>query len=296
MAVAPAVALYVPTYASRSAYLTSAEYVASPTGVNVSQLVVGGTAQQNADALTQTIARASSLADSYCYQVLAATVDTQVGKWRVQRDGTIKVPLAFTPVVQINGVQLGYQPNMMTTLTDLSNVWVGRKVAEIPVLGVQFPNSSLNSPLQRSTTGQMYAAVTYVNGYANTLLTSAPTVGATSFTVDSILGILPGMPLTLHDPSQTEHVTVLSVAGNTVTIVSPLTFAHAVGINVSALPESIKQAVVLLTSALIKTRGSEAIVMSSMRGQPSKTSKIEDGGLEEIDLAVVMLEPFRRVQ
>jgi hypothetical protein len=61
------------------------------------------------------------------------------------------------------------------------------------------------------------------------------------------------------------------------------------------LPESIKQAVVLLTSALIKTRGSDALVMGSMRSQPNKVSKTEDGGLEEIDLAVDMLEPFRRV-
>lgn len=284
----PAVALYVPTYASRSPYLTSAEYQASPTGVNINQLVVHGTTQANADALKQTIARASSLADSYCYQVLAATLDTQLGRYRVNREGSIKVPLAFTPVVQVSGVQVGPTPSSMSALTDLSNVWVGRKVAEIPLVNLTLGSSSVS--------GYVYAAVTYVNGFANTVLSVAATAGQSTFTVDSPLGILPGMPLVIHDPAQTEHVVVASVAGNVVTATLPLSYPHAVDVNVSALPESIKQATVLLTSALIKTRGSEAIVMQAMHGQPSKTASTEDGGMEEIDLAVGMLKPFRRAQ
>jgi hypothetical protein len=293
MVATPASALYVPTYASRSPYLTPAEYLASPTGVNVSQLVVGGTAQQNADALLQTISRASGLADDYCYQILAATLDTQVGRWRVTSEGTIKVPLAFTPAIQITNVSVGPQPNMMAALPDLSNVWIGRKVVEVPVWGVNFPVPGLTT---RSSSGYLYTAVTYVNGYANTVITGATTAGATTLLVDSTLGVLPGMQMTIHEPGVSERINVLSVTGSTVTLAAPLVNAHTVGANVSALPESIKAAVVLLTSALIKTRGSEALVMSSMRGQPAKTAKVEDGGLEEIDLAVEWLSRHRRAQ
>jgi len=39
MAVVPAVAPYVPTYASESPYITAAEYLAEPTGVDTSKLV-----------------------------------------------------------------------------------------------------------------------------------------------------------------------------------------------------------------------------------------------------------------
>jgi hypothetical protein len=290
----PAVALYVPAYASRSAYITPAEYTASPTGVNVSQLVVGGDQTDNANALSLTIARASSLADSYCYQVLAATTDVQAGRWKVTREGTLKVPLAFTPVVAVTNVSVGWSPSQMTSLTDLSDVWVGRKVAEIPVWGVQFP-AQLPTSRRAASGGLLYGAVSYINGYANTTLTSPATAGATTIVVDSPLGLYPGIPLTVHDPSAKEPIVVASVAGNTVTLAAPLVSAHVAGTNVSALPESIKQAVVLLTSALIKTRGSDALVMGSMRSQPNKVSKTEDGGLEEIDLAVDMLEPFRRV-
>ncbi|MEC5149229.1 hypothetical protein [Cryobacterium sp. GrIS_2_6] len=289
----PASALYVPTYASRSPYLTPAEYLASPTGVNVSQLVVGGTPQQNADALSQTIARASSLADDYCYQILGATLDTQAGRYRVSNEGTLKVPLAFTPVIQVTNVSVGPQPSMMASLPDLSNVWVGRKVTEIPILAMSFPMPGATS---RTASGYLYAAVTYVNGYANSVLTAATNGGATTILVDSTLGVLPGMQLTIHEPGVSERVNVLSVTGNTATLAAPLVNLHSAGANVSALPEAIKQAVVLLTSALIKTRGSEALVMSSMRGQPAKTAKVEDGGLEEIDLAVEWLSRHRRTQ
>src|SRR6476660_2780256 len=96
---APALAPYVPTYATRVPYLTAEEYLAAPTGVDPSALIPGGSANANLAALTTVIRKASNYADSLCYQVLAATLDTQVGEYRIRPDCTIRVKLDYSPVV-----------------------------------------------------------------------------------------------------------------------------------------------------------------------------------------------------
>jgi len=73
-------------------------------------------------------------------------------------------------------------------------------------------------------------------------------------------------------------------------------FEHAPGVSISALPPDVKQAVICLTSALIKSRGSDAVIMQSLRGGGSQTAgKSEDGGLEDAEIAIDLLRPFARV-
>lgn len=283
----PAVAPYVPAYASRNPYITAQEYQAAPTGVNVSELVPRGSVQDQTDTLNQMIAKASALVDNFCLQVLGATIDIESGRYRINRDGYVKVPVRYTPVVQVNSFQFGSGPASLTAVSDLSNVEVGRKVISFPIYSTYWPNAL-------TLDGTVYGITQYVNGYANSVLASAATAGATTVTLNSALGVVPGLPLTFSDPGATEMSYVASVSGNTVTLSSPLVSAHASGVSVGALPPVVKEATILLTSALIKTRGAEAIVMSGFRAQPSQATKIEDGGLEEIDLAVEMLLPFRR--
>ena len=273
----------VPTYSSRIPYLTPVEYEASPTGVDTGNLVPDGTTQQNADALVQTIARASSWVDTECRKVLAATLDTTAGRYRVRGDGTITVPLDFTPILQVTSVQAGSTPSTLSPLGDLSNVWLGRKVATIPLWGV--PVGS----------GWAYAVVQYVNGYANGLLTQTVSAQATTLTLDSTLGIAPGEQLTIYDPGSTETVTVATVTDTGVTLTAPTASAHLANVAVSALPPAIKQATVLLTSALIKTRGDDAIVMPDISGQPSHSQTMDPTGSEDITVAFELLAPYRRV-
>ena len=289
----PVVAPYIPTYASYTPYITAGEYTAAPTGVDVSQLVPGGTSVQNADALTNTIARASSWADDYCRQVLASTVDTTVGYFRINREGLIRVPVEFGPVVQVNSVSVGYTPSTVTALTDLTDVWIQRKVVTVPVFtSIPILQPSYNGRWMGS---RLFTTVQYVNGYANTLTATATLVGGSTLVGVSSLGVIAGMGLTIYDPGATELVVVLSVVGNTITTVTPMRFAHGVGVSISAMPPSIKQAVIFYTSALIKTRGSESFEMPGYGAQPSKGVPMEEDGLQEIGLAQELLEPFRRV-
>lgn len=296
---APAVSPYVPFYAESVPYITVAEFMAAPTGCDTSALVPGGSEKQNQSTLQTLIASASGYADSLCYQVLAATTDVAVGEYRIFRDGTIRVPVQYTPLIEVTNVALGWRAGALQALTDLSGLWISRKTVRIPVAGLAYTQIGAGSPAACAAGGSLFAQVTYVNGYANTTLAVDAAAGASSVTVQSPLGIFAGMPLTIYDDanSTTELVTVAPtyVSGSTsVPLVSPLTGAHAAGTAVSAMPRAIKQAVIALTAHLIKTRGAESLSLSSPSGGPSGIDKTEPGESEEYELAVDLLHPYKR--
>jgi hypothetical protein len=296
VSVIPAVAPYVPTYAVKTPYLTVAEFMAAPTGVDVSQLVPGGSTGDNTAALATLISSASAYADNLCFQVLAATLDIQVGEYRVFSDGTIRVPVAFTPLVEVTDVKLGNRAGQLASLTDLSGLWLQRKTVRIPVGAMS--SGGLAGPAAPATEGKLFAQVSYVNGFANTALSGSPvTAGASSIVVASPLGIFPGLTLNIYDGSKSELVTVGAgyVQGSTtVPLASPLVNGHNGGVSVSALPRSIKQAVICLTSHLVKTRGAEALSFASASGGPAGSEKDSPGYTEEYEQAVDLLHPHRR--
>jgi hypothetical protein len=294
---APVFAPTVSTYTNRVPYITPAEYQQAATGVDSSNLVPNGTPAANTAALLRIIARASAWVDNLCYQVLAATLDTQAGRYRVRRDGTIAVPLDYSPVIAVAAAAIGPGPGLLNPLADLSGVELGRKVATLPAFGGR---STLPFYGGR-VSGSVFAQLTYVNGYANTALSSSAAAGASSITVASPLAIFPGMRLTIADADKTETVTVASSftptvvdAPTAVPLTAALSTMHSVTTAVGALPESIKEAAILLTSTLIKTRGSEAFTMPSIGGQPDQQDKAESHGIEDLEIAIDLLQPYRR--
>jgi hypothetical protein len=283
-------------------YLTTAEYRQAPTGVDTTGLVKGDQAASLAE-LGNVIARASSWADSLCGQVLAASVDVEAGRVAISRDGMLRIHPRQTPIIEVTGVSYGGSPNALTPLTDLSSLWVESTEFLAPLLGLTGWSNSFVGPLGFSAVrpGQtVFAQWSYVAGWPNTTLVAAATAGATQVTVTNAVGVTPGTQLTVYDGAQTEMVTVAStyIPGATILpLAAGLQFAHSqTGISVSALPPAVKQAVILLTSALIRTRGASALVMQSVRGDVGRQqAKSESGGIEEIDLADELLAPFRRV-
>lgn len=285
----PVISPSITTYASHTPYLTPAEYIASPTGVDVSQLVVNGDAAQQEDALKQSIARASSAIDRFCRKVLAATVDTQAGMYRIHPGGVLRIKLDNTPIIQINSVSTGYSPETLEPLSSLAGVWIGKSTIDVPVA------TGLPGRLVLAPRGRVYAVTSYVNGWANSLLAEDAAEGASSVEVDTALGILPGVPLMIYDPGASEQVVPTAVNGTTVTLADPLASAHQAGVAISALPPDVKQAAVLWTSALIKTRSDDAYVMPAMGAQPSQTEEISAEGRTDLGLAQQLLTPLRRV-
>jgi hypothetical protein len=96
-----------------------------------------------------------------------------------------------------------------------------------------------------------------------------------------------------------ETVTVASTyvpGAAVVTLAAALQFAHVAGTAVSALPPAVRQAVVSLTSALIKRRGGESIVLSAIQEEPSRKTIGEPGMTADEEHAYRILAPFRRTR
>ena len=282
-----------------SPYLTVEEFKQAPTGVDTN--LVRNDAGASRAELQNTIARASSWADQICNQVLAATPDTEAGRVWLTRDGTVRIHPRQTPVLELTAFSYGDTPGNLLPLTTLTSVWVEATQIVVPLSSF---NGTFSGPLQfgpQASNGPLYAQWSYVAGWPNTTLAATATAGATSITVTNPVGILPGLTwLTIYDGAQTETVQVAATytpGSTTIPLAAALTENHGTaGVSVSALPPAVKQAVILLTAALIKTRGAAALVMGSPRGTPEKRPQGESGSDEDIDTAEWLLSAFKRVR
>lgn len=280
------------TYATRVPYITPGEFRAHPTGVDSAKLVVNGSPAANDQALLQIIRRASSLADGMCGgKILAATVDTQASSYRVQRDGTLRIPLDWSPIVAVDSVTAGLRPGSQINLEQGPDWFLDGRILQIP--------TSFTSP--GGLPDRVYATVRYVNGWANTVLTAPPTAGATSVTLNNALGIVPGMTLSVSGPETSEFVVVspsyvpsVSMTPTTVPLMSPLSFGYAIGDVCTSFPPDVKLAVILLTAGIIKARGTKALVMGSTRSAPEVEAKSDEVNEQEMQMASEILSSYRR--
>ena len=71
-------------------------------------------------------------------------------------------------------------------------------------------------------------------------------------------------------------------------------YAHAKTISVSALPPSVKQAAIYVTSALLKARGNASMVMQTLTPSQIQTSNPSAAG--DLAAAWEILKPFRRIR
>lgn len=111
--------------------------------------------------------------------------------------------------------------------------------------------------------GSLRVAVTYVNGFPNTLLTNAATAAAATVTVDDIMGVRVGDNLeVMDDPA--EGIIVNSIAGNVITLSSPLVAAHAAGVRITAIPRDITRAAVLLAWDIAQSHAREALAIAKL--------------------------------
>lgn len=300
---------FATTWAPPTAYITTAEYKAAPTAVDVSQLTLSGTGQSQDAELENVIQRASGWINSFCNQVLSSTVDVELTQATVDRYGRFKFHPDYWPILELRDFEYGSLPGQLVSLSDFTNIWINRQYVYVhPSTGF----SSSQGPLQFGATGigsRCYVRFTYVNGWPNSVLTFATTSGNNTLQLDDVTGIYgsgstvaansliaPATRLTIYDGADTETISVQAVNGNVLTLNSPLVHNHSIGISVSALPPEVKQAAILLTSSLIKTRGAQGIVMGRFGEQPSKITNSEAAGLEDALIAFELIEPFRRVR
>lgn len=289
------------THQFSTPYLTLDEFKNAPTAIDIDNLVFNSQDPDVQDAeLSNVIARASSWIDTYCNQVLAATTEQEQQRTRINADGTIRLHPRYNPIIALTSFQYGNPSTQLQTLSDCSVAWIEDSEIIVPYANLSLTYSSqgaLQFGFPTSPRVETYIKYTYVAGYANTTIVTA-TAGQTSLTVADGTGITAGLTLKIYDGYSSEFVTVASTytfGSTTVPLTSALVNNHATGISISALPPAIKEAAILVTTAFLKVRGDNSMVMSiSTSAGPTVPGKEKLG--EDILLAEQLLLPYRRVR
>ena len=308
MTIAPIIAPFNLSYLNRTPYITEAEYAAAPTAIDVSNLVVQGSVSAQQTSLSEIIARASSLIDTHCCGTngtLCASQNTETSRMRSDRRGRWIVHPRFFPILEVDSFTVGTIPDDLTTIPlSTSNCWI--EEAQFVVEGYLGGLTSSQGPLELTSPLQArdwecYVQWTYVNGWPNSTLGASVSAAASVIEVESSAGMYPGSALTIYDAPNDEAIQVAETyvggygSSTTIPLASPLQYEHAAGVSITALPPTVKQAAILVTSALIQTRGDSALVLGSLNA-PTRKQPTDDPMATALDLARVLLHPFKVIQ
>lgn len=293
-------------------YVGLLEFQASPTWLDLQDLVEGGdTAQQNAEQYNQLL-KASAWAENFCGQPLRAHVASESVRARVDKRGLLFLHPKNNPVRSITGIAYGADFQYLTVLTDLTQTWVedqrGIVVSMLPWSG-QF--STLQFGGASSPGSEVYVQFQYVAGYANTYLTAVAAAGSNTLAVADPTGFVPpqtslfggtfgGSVARIWEPGAEEAVAVSPgyVPGASPLVLSGTTAnPHATGVQVSEFPAEVRQAVVSYTAGLLlREDASDDMPFAGSPGPVARRSGNRGvaGGL--IEEAERLLMPYRRVR
>jgi hypothetical protein len=292
-------------------YISVAEFLASPTWLDLNDLIEDGSAaQQTAEQYNQ-ILKASAWADNYIRQPLRAHYQVDNLQCRVDKLGRIFIHPHHLPVRQVVAVSYGSDLNNMTQATiGPSTAWVedsrGIIIALSGINGAWASTLQFGSAPSPST--QVYVQVEYIAGYGHGIITANSLAGATSLSVDSTLGFQKpatslagnsygGSVARIWEPALEEAGAVQGISGGALTFSAPLANAHSVGINVSELPAEVKQAVTQYAAGLLlRENATNALPFP---GAPGPTTMRDGGGGVAgglINEAEMCLSKYRRVR
>jgi hypothetical protein len=283
-----------------SPYITVGEYQNAPTSMDISNLVVGGNSAAQDAELSRVILRASSFLDEYLNQNLCATRKIETQLTRFMPNGFISLHPNQNPIIALEAFSYGMAPNQLVAIPDPSLCWFESQQIIIPVSQMSLTWSS-SGPLSfgggGSNANQIYCQYTYTSGYVNNPIATA-VAGASSMTVANATGIVAGQALRIYDGAKSELVYVSSTyvyGATTVTLASALLYDHAAGTTFGNLPNAIKEACILVTSAFIKMRGDSSMTMQVTVNPSGNVTGAERYG-SEIALALEMVSLYRRVR
>lgn len=296
-------------------YIPLSEFQFAPVSLS-SQRLVNNSTQQTKDSpasLAKVIRRASDWADFICFHkaegFFAAYNRVESDRVTLKPDGSFDLICNVPPVRELTGLAVGPAPSQQLNMTSTAilDTWIEDKVIHIPAAWSTTPTPALTYTTDLKN--RIYATWSYVSGWPIYQLASEakptdnpPVLNLTPFPGQtSLAGIYPGSVLTIHDVALTEDVVVQSVSGTTVTLAAAVTQDHKPPTapdwtRVSALPTGIDEAVILLTSVLLKIRGTRANVMpTGPGGFPTKKAMGLAGVLDDFDNACKLLHPFQTV-
>ena len=282
-------------------YVSLNEVKFSPTAaaIDFSNLIENASIVAQDRALSELIKRASSKADIFCYGKLGtlnASIDTENGWYRPNRDGNITFSPSFAPILAVTDVQVGWGPGsgLAEITISSSNVAIDRDqftLTSPSTLGLYFGNLGIAGGRWGYQTN-MWCQYSYINGWFNSFLTASASAGATTITVTDATGLFAGMSFTIWDGMQDETCKVASISGNVVTLTAGLSYGHGIGVNASTMPAAVKQAVIHFVVAMVKERGQGGLVINEI-GEPMSVSSRQQTSMEDEMLGYDLLEPFK---
>jgi hypothetical protein len=285
---------------SEQSYLTVQEYKNAPTSIDYDNLVVGGNATAQDAELKNVILRASSYMDEYLNQNVVANRATETQRVRLNNMGYIALHPNQSPIISLESFYYGGSPTNLVAVPDPSQCWFEEQQILIPLSQMATTYSSAGPLAFGPGIGgsqQIFTKYTYVAGFANTTVVSG-TAGASTIVVADPIGIIPGEMLRISDGASSETVYVSSTytyGSATITLVSPLVYTHAAGAAIGNMPNAIKQACILITTAFIKIRGDNSLTMNiTTQPQGSIPGSARYGG--EISMALSMVDKYRRIR
>ena len=285
---------------SENPYITVAEYKNAPTAIDFDNLVVGGNAAAQDAELANVILRASSFMDEYLNQNLNASTETENQRTRMTSQGFLAIHPNNNPVISLNSLSYGTDPNNLMPLGDPSKAWFEDQQIIVPLSQLATTYSSqgaLSFGVGVAPRQQIFVTYNYTSGYVNSLIASA-TATQSTLTVQTADGIVAGNQLRIYDGANSERVTVASnytYGSTTVPLTAPLAYTHASGVSISNLPTTIKQACILITTAFLKVRGDNSLTMNVT----TKPAGYESGAVKfgnEMAIAIGMLDLYRRIR
>lgn len=265
-----------------TSYATGQEFQNQPTGLDVANLVPGGTAAQQAAQLAVVLRQASSYADQMCYQRLYAHEATHTAHVHPDPHGRLVVRVPETPLRAVVSAQWRQSSRTAFMAIDTAYIDIFEEFHKYVTPGDYAGLTGWGQP-------PITVQTTYVAGWANMVLATAAPAGSTTLAVDNTLAVSAGDLLTVYDGASQETVTAASTTADALTLAAPTAYAHGAGVRVSALPDAVTAATIYIAAWIVKERraGGGFVMQGRVEGLNQNS--------EDMAMAREMLMPFRVV-
>lgn len=312
-------------------YITPEMLTSAPTGVAWSIIPMPkATTQQQTAEQWNICHRATTMIDGFINQTMRATVDTEVrsgpGDYRInieQATGNVRWILSRYPITEILAVQVAGNATFPRQWTQVSSGYWDIENPVIGIYGSNLPGGSAGSGGQSILIAPGYASwwlgrngfrfsCTYINGWPHAGITATADAGSTTISVDDVTGFA-GASAFIYDGSGSETVHISSVSANTpmtlpngggtapagpgtLTLSSPLTFAHTgsipANVVISAIPSDVIWATMLAAMSQALESGITSVSIQNITGSQTAGGH----GISDLNLQwESIMEPFRRV-
>lgn len=268
----------------RGSYLTTAEYRAVPTALSTTNLVPGGSQDDQDEQLASIIARASRWLDNVARQQLYATQSRQRERVRTNEQGFFVLHPRDDRAKSVDAFAWGATPTGLSAITppippSAYFVEENRILLNPAATGGLSWVGSLNF-LAQPRNAEVYVDWIYTAGWVTTVLAEPAAAAATSVTVLDPSGIQAGLQVRLINASDQEHVTVADtyVPGSVVVpLTVPLVEAWPPGAGFTEVPDDLKEAAILATNHFVKLRKAGGFVMGGATATVDQATDLQLG-------------------